>query len=112
MQKRGEPLHFNLNIWQTRLSVPDSYGLCTGSTCSSDISRSLVTDTDQQKSSYPNDIILLICDIYIDNYLNTTEHQPWERSLHYNSTIENVRKACLSDVQQTDRPHVSYSLNC
>jgi hypothetical protein len=54
------------------------------------------------------EIIQLICNIYIDNYLNSTEHQPWERSLHYNSTINNVRKACQSDVEQTDWPHVSY----
>jgi hypothetical protein len=49
--KQGEPLHLNVNIWQTRSNIPDSYGLCT---------------------------------------------------------INNVRKTCQSDVEQTDWPHVSF----
>jgi len=50
---------------------------------------------------------VLICDIYIRNYLNSTGREPWERSLHYNGTIENVQKACIADVQREDWPHVS-----
>ncbi len=55
---------------------------------------------------------MLICDIYIRNYLNSTGREPSERSLHYNGTIENVRKACIADVQREDWPHVSLSLKC
>lgn len=33
--------------------------------------------------------------------------EPPMRSLHYNRTIENARKACTADVQLEDWPHVS-----
>jgi hypothetical protein len=102
-------LHFNINIWQTRSNIISSYGLCSGSTCSSDPKINHLQD--HQRSSYPNDIIVLICDVYIENYLNSTGRQPSERSVHYNRTIKNARKACISDVQQEDRPHVSFSSN-
>ncbi|CAF3258037.1 unnamed protein product [Rotaria sp. Silwood2] len=108
-QKHGEPRHFNINIWQTRSNINNSYGLCTGSTCSSEPERSLIID--YQRSSYSPDIIILICNIYISNYLKSMAPEPWERSLHYNRTIENVQKACRADVQQADWPHVRFSFD-
>ncbi|CAF2824206.1 unnamed protein product, partial [Rotaria sp. Silwood2] len=107
--KHGEPRHFNINIWQTRSNINNSYGLCTGSTCSSEPERSLIID--YQRSSYSPDIIILICNIYISNYLKSMAPEPWERSLHYNRTIENVQKACRADVQQADLPHVRFSFD-
>ncbi|CAF1249389.1 unnamed protein product [Adineta steineri] len=103
--KQGEPLHFNINIWQIQSDADSSYGLCTGTTCSSDLDRNLLIN--QQLSTYTDDIIALTCDIYIGNYLNSTGREPWERSLHYNKTIENVQKACISDIRQENSLHVA-----
>ncbi|UJR07945.1 hypothetical protein I4U23_012224 [Adineta vaga] len=104
--KNGEPLHFNINIWQAQADADSSYGLCTGDTCSSNFHRNTLTD-DLRSSSYPDNVVELICDIYIDNYLNTTGREPWQRSLHYNRTIQNARQACIADVQREDWPHTA-----
>ncbi|CAF3785970.1 unnamed protein product [Rotaria sp. Silwood1] len=101
--KHGEPPHFNINNWQTRSNINSSYGLCTGSTCSSEPERSLAAD--YQRSSYSDEIIVLICNIYIGNYLKSMGPEPSQRSLHYNRTIENTQKACRADVQVADWPH-------
>ncbi|CAF3944424.1 unnamed protein product, partial [Rotaria sp. Silwood1] len=101
--KHGEPLHFNVNIWQTQSNINNSYGLCTGSTCNSQPKRNLLID--YKRSSYSIDVIILICNIYIGNYLKSMAPEPCERSLHYNRTIENVQKACRADVQLEDWPH-------
>ncbi|CAF1249505.1 unnamed protein product [Adineta steineri] len=94
------------NRFETVSSDADSsYGLCTGTTCSSDLDRNLLIN--QELSTYTDDIIALTCDIYIGNYLNSTGREPWERSLHYNKTIENVQKACISDIRQENSLHVA-----
>ncbi|CAF1301027.1 unnamed protein product [Rotaria sordida] len=103
--KRGEPLHFNINIWQLQSAINDSNGLCAGPTCSSKARHNLYRN--YQRSSYPTGVIVLICNIYIGNYLKSMAPQPWERSLHYNRTIENVQKACRADIQIQDWPHAA-----
>ncbi|CAF0936883.1 unnamed protein product [Adineta steineri] len=103
--KQGEPLHFNINIWQIQSDADSSFGLCTGTTCDSDLDRILLIN--QELSTYTDDIIALTCVIYIGNYLNSTGREPWERSLHYNKTIENVQKACISDIRQENSLHVA-----
>ncbi|CAF3895969.1 unnamed protein product [Rotaria sordida] len=103
VDKRGEPLHFNINIWQLQSAINDSNGLCAGPTCSSKARHNLYRN--YQRSSYPTGVIVLICNIYIGNYLKSMAPQPWERSLHYNRTIENVQKACRADIQIQDWPH-------
>ncbi|CAF1235118.1 unnamed protein product [Adineta steineri] len=52
-------------------------------------------------------MIALTCDIYIGNYLNSTGREPWKRSLHYNKTIDNVQKACISDIRQENFLHAA-----
>lgn len=108
MKKQGTPPHFNINIWQSSADVSDSYGLCNGPTCSSSLTRDL--SEDQQRSSYPADVITLICDIYIGNYLRSTGRDPADRSVHYNRTIDNARKACQVDVEIEDWAHVRVHL--
>ncbi|CAF1275004.1 unnamed protein product [Rotaria sordida] len=103
--KRGEPLHFNINIWQLQSAINDSNGLCAGPTCSSKARHNLYRN--YQRSSYPTGVIVLMCNIYIGNYLKSMAPQPWERSLHYNRTIENVQKACRADIQIQHWPHAA-----
>ncbi|CAF4129919.1 unnamed protein product [Rotaria sordida] len=105
VDKRGEPLHFNINIWQLQSAINDSNGLCAGPTCSSKARHNLYRN--YQRSSYPTGVIVLMCNIYIGNYLKSMAPQPWERSLHYNRTIENVQKACRADIQIQHWPHAA-----
>lgn len=86
------------------MDISDSYGLCKGSTCSSVPTRDIVKN--DQRSSYSPDVINAICDIYIGNYLKSTGREPSDRSVHYNRTIENARKACLMDVEAEGSAHV------
>ena len=62
---------------------------------------------EQRRLSYPDEVALLICGIYINNYLSGMGRDPLNRSLHYNRTVENVKKGCISDVQASTSPHVS-----
>ncbi|CAF2160810.1 unnamed protein product [Rotaria magnacalcarata] len=102
--KFGEPPHFNINIWQTQSNTNNSYGLCKGSTCIFQSERSRLTN---YQRSYADDVIILICDIYIRNYLASMASQPRQRSLHYNRTVDNVQKACRADIQIEDWPHAA-----
>ncbi|CAF1205349.1 unnamed protein product [Adineta ricciae] len=97
---RGYLLHYNINVWHAFSMINETVGICKSDTCESEHH-----EVQQQKSNNYQKVTLemacTVCEIYLKNYLAMISQISGHRDVHYNKTINNVREACVFDIQTT-----------